>query len=128
MTRDNRSGDDSGPAPPGEPDHAASAAAKQSNNASVDSHDHTLTGLRRRREASRRLIPLDCACRTADPWTCRCTRSSLSERMVDGGRAAALHLLDVGCAPIVELDVLRALHKRGGHDRQLAQRLWGLAG
>ena len=34
------------------------------------SMDDTLAGLRRRREAARRLPPLEC-CGCRDPWTCR---------------------------------------------------------
>ena len=62
------------------------------------------------------------------PLRQRCSRRPLSERMVDGGRAAALHLLEIGCVPILQLDTLRALHQRGGDDRALAQELYELAG
>ena len=48
--------------------------------------------------------------------------------MIDGGRAAAEHLLDIGLVPMLELDTLRALYKRGGDDRQLARHLYTLAG
>jgi len=48
--------------------------------------------------------------------------------MIDGGRAAAEHLLDIGLVPMLELDTLRALYRRGGHDRALAQQLYELAG
>ena len=43
--------------------------------------------------------------------------------MIDGGRAAARHLLAIGCTPILRLDTLRALYRRGGDDRLLAERL-----
>jgi hypothetical protein len=48
--------------------------------------------------------------------------------MVAAGAAAAAHLLEVGHTPILKPDVLRALWRRGGRDRQLARDLYGLAG
>lgn len=81
---------------------------------------------RQRRQASYRLIPLDCGCR--DPWPCRCTVPPLSDKTVDAGRAAALHVLDQGRVPLLELEVLRALYRRGGLDRQLAEQLHRLTG
>jgi hypothetical protein len=48
--------------------------------------------------------------------------------MIDGGRAAALHLLEVGYTPILRLDTLTALYKRGGRDRELARQLYELVG
>ena len=72
------------------------------------------------------MMPLASGCR--DPWPCRCARPPLSEKFIDAGAQAAHHLLDVSCAPLLELDVLRALHKRGGDDRQLARELYALAG
>jgi len=48
--------------------------------------------------------------------------------MIDGGRAAAQHLLDIGYPPLLQLDTLRALYRRGGDDRQLARHLYTLAG
>lgn len=82
--------------------------------------------LRRRREASRRVIPLDCGCR--DGWTCRCTDPPLSEAMIDAGRAAARHILSVGKTPLLATEILRALWRRGGEDRQLAEQLHQLTG
>ena len=82
-------------------------------------------GWRRRRYASRRLPPLACGCRDLP---CRCQRAAPSERMVDAGRAAAVHLLGHGLTPILDRDVLRALWRRGGHDRRLAQDLYALVG
>lgn len=80
----------------------------------------------RRREAAARSIPLDCGCR--DPWICRCTEPPLSEAMIDAGRDAAQHILDTGRVPVLEFEVLRALYRRGGADRQLAERLWAETG
>ena len=45
--------------------------------------------------------------------------------MVDGRRAAALHLLAIGCPPILQRDTLTALWRRGGADRQLVYELVG---
>lgn len=84
------------------------------------------TGLRRRRDASLRLVALDCGCR--DPWPCRCTVPPLSDRSVDAGRAAALHVLEQGHVPLLEIEILRALYRRGGLDRQLAEQLHRLTG
>jgi hypothetical protein len=82
--------------------------------------------MKRRRATSRRLVPLDCGCR--DPWPCRCTEPPLSERMIDAGRDAALHVLNTGNVPLLEIEVLRALYRRGGDDRALAVELHALAG
>ena len=81
----------------------------------------TVAGLRRRRAASQRVPPLDCGC--PDPWPCRCSRPPLSERMIDAGRDAALHILDAGKVPLLEIEVLQALWRRGGADRVLAELL-----
>jgi hypothetical protein len=48
--------------------------------------------------------------------------------MIDAGAQAARHILDVGYVPLLELDVLRALYRRGGRDRRLAQELYDLCG
>lgn len=92
------------------------------------SPDPTCTGrqLRGRRESSRRLVPLDCGCR--DPWPCRCTDPPLSERMIDAGRDAAQHILDTGRVPLLEIEVLQALWRRGGADRALAEQLHAATG
>jgi len=52
----------------------------------------------------------------------------LSERAVDGYRHAVLHLLDHGHTPALPLEVLQALWRRGGGDRELATRLHHLGG
>jgi hypothetical protein len=48
--------------------------------------------------------------------------------MIDAGAQAARHLLEIGCPPLIELDTLRALHRRGGDDRAVAQKLYELVG
>lgn len=85
----------------------------------------------RRRQAAQRLAPLGCGCR--DPLFCRCRppiseRPPLSEKMIDASADAARHLSEIGFVPLLELDVLRALYRRGGDGRALAQELCGLAG
>jgi hypothetical protein len=73
------------------------------------------------------LVPLDCGC--ADPWACRCTEPQLTERAVDGYRDAAEHILSTtGKTPVVPVEVLRALHRRGGDERALAERLHAAMG
>jgi hypothetical protein len=118
--------DESGPSP--EP-----AAAEQSKNCITNSRKpitagrlcaaDTVAGLRRRRQASQRLVPLDCG--SVDGWTCRFSWPPLSEKMVDGGRAAALHLFNCGLTPLVDVETRRALWRR---DRALAERLHAAAG
>jgi hypothetical protein len=91
---------------------------------------HFHAGGRRRREAALRLPPIGrCGCiRDPDLDRHRCGARPLTDHQLDGWRATAQHLLEVGCPPLLELDVLRALHKRGGDNRQLAQELYELAG
>jgi hypothetical protein len=94
-------------------------------------HDNAhpwLSGLHARRVAAARSVPLDCSCR--DPWTCPENRLGRDgfDRWVDAGATAARHLLQCGCTPILEPDVLQALWWRGGDERALAQRLYELAG
>lgn len=84
-------------------------------------HQSIRSQLRRRRAAMRRSVPLDCGC--PDPWPCNCTMPALTDRWIDAGRDAALHLLADGKTPLLEIEVLRALWRRGGPDRRLAQRL-----
>lgn len=75
----------------------------------------------RRRAATVRSVPLDCGCR--DPWVCTCTEPPLSHVVVDGWRDSALHILDAGLLPRLPIEVLRALYRRGGRDRLLAEML-----
>lgn len=83
-----------------------------------------LTAWRRRHAAARRLAPLDCGC--PDPWPCRCTEPPLSDARIDAGRDAAIHLLNAGYVPIVEIEVLQALWRRGGIERELAEALFAV--
>lgn len=82
----------------------------------------TLAQLRRRRDASQRLELLDCS--HADPWPCRCTPMPLSDHQIDGWADCARYIIETsGCIPTLPTDVLRALWRRGGEDRSLAEKL-----
>jgi hypothetical protein len=48
--------------------------------------------------------------------------------MIDAGRAAAEHILADGRVPLLGLEVLRALYRRGGDDRALAEQLHEMTG
>jgi hypothetical protein len=117
--------------PPGEePGPTAKTGSHQQSARSTDKpmicHPGVAGWLRRRR-AAQRLMPLDCGC--ADPWPCRCRRADpLTDHQVDGWRAAALDIIEDGHAPIVPVEVVRRLWKRGGRDRELAERLRALTG
>jgi hypothetical protein len=100
-----------------------------------DNHYHPHAGIRRRYRAAQQLKPMRCRCR--DPLFCRCWPEAFhgerlseppSEVMVDAGADAARHLLEVGHTPILKQNTLRALWRRGGSDRRLAQTLYDLAG
>lgn len=85
----------------------------------VDCDQHS--GWKRRRPAARRVVPLDCGCH--DPLPCRCSEPPLSEKSIDAGRDGALHLLADGYVPLLKVEVLQALYRRGGDDRELAELL-----
>jgi hypothetical protein len=80
----------------------------------------------RRHRAAERLTPL-CRC-GPDPWLCRCRRpqTPLTDHQLDGWRTTAQHLLELGCPPLVEPAVIRALYRCG--DRTLAEKLHALTG
>jgi hypothetical protein len=59
---------------------------------------------------------------------CDCTRPPLSERALDSWRDAARHVLDSGRVPVLPIESLRGLYRRGGEDRKLAAHLHELAG
>jgi hypothetical protein len=48
--------------------------------------------------------------------------------MIDASRDAARHILETGNVPVLEIEVLQALWRRGGADRALAEELHSLAG
>lgn len=64
-----------------------------------------------------RRLRLNCGCREV----CHCTQPPLSEKAIDGWRDAAQHVLDAGQMPVVPIEVRRALWRRGGDDRALAE-------
>ena len=93
----------------------------------TDSDQHSgVAAWKRRHAAARRVPPLYCGC--PDPWPCRCSDPPLSDKMIDAGREAALHVLEIGQVPLLEIEVLQALWRRGGDDRQLAEQLHQLSG
>jgi hypothetical protein len=47
----------------------------------------------------------------------------LSDCAIDGWRAAAEHVLATGRIPLLPMEVRRALWRRGGQDRDLAELL-----
>lgn len=81
--------------------------------------------LRRRREASQRLVRLTDCCGARDPISCRChdPKPQLNEKAVDAWRAAIERTLPIG-PPLVPLEVLQRLWRNGGTDRELAERVW----
>lgn len=85
-----------------------------------------LAAWKRRHAAARRVVSLDCGCR--DPWPCRCTQPPLSEQRIDAGRDSAIRLLALGYVPILEIEVLQALWRRGGVERELAESLFDATG
>jgi hypothetical protein len=89
---------------------------------SQDTHSQ----LARRGAAAKRLPPLECSCR--DPLVCKCTQPPLSDVAIDGWRRAAWHVLTTGQVPLLPIEALQALHRRGGEDRELAIQLHALAG
>jgi hypothetical protein len=82
--------------------------------------------LSRRRQAAARSVPLDCRCR--DPLGCRCSEPPLSERAIESWRDSALHVLRTGYMPVLPIEARRALWKRGGADRLLAELLHDACG
>ena len=55
---------------------------------------------------------------------CGCTAPPLTNNQLDGWADCARYILaTTGCSPMLPLEVLRALWKRGGEDRALAEKL-----
>jgi hypothetical protein len=85
--------------------------------------------LHRRREASQRLQRLGC-CECRDPLGCRHHRPPLTNRQLDGYRAAVVHLTGAGLLAAPDIDGLRRMWRSGRADRRLAARVaaaWELA-
>jgi hypothetical protein len=67
---------------------------------------------------------LDCGCR----HICWCTMPPLSDNQIDGWADCARFIRDTtGCTPMLPIEVLRALYRRGGEDRVLAEQLHAAA-
>ncbi|GAS95650.1 uncharacterized protein RMCC_2616 [Mycolicibacterium canariasense] len=86
-----------------------------------------LSQSQRRLASARRMPALDCGC-SPDPWLCHCTEPPLSTRAVNGWRDAANYLLAQGKTPLLPVEVLQALWRRGGADGALAEELHSLSG
>ena len=72
------------------------------------------------RKTVRRTPRLDCGCRA----TCHCGPFPLSENQIDAWADCARYVMDTaGCTPVLPTEVLRALWRRGGDDRALAEKL-----
>ena len=63
-----------------------------------------------------------------DGWPCRCTEPPLSDQRIDAGRDAAIRLLNLGMVPLLEIEVLQSLWRRGGTERELAAVLFEATG
>ena len=78
--------------------------------------------LRRRHAACRRLPALSCGC--VDPLVHRCRpQPQLTEHQLDAWRDTTWHVLATGLVPLLPIEVRRALYRRGGTDRALAELL-----
>jgi hypothetical protein len=105
----------------------AGSEAAPTKSRATDSNQHNGLALWKRRHAARlRVPPLDCGC--PDPWPCRCSQPPLSEKWINASRAAGERLLSLGCVPLLEIEVLQALWRRGGDDRAFAELLHKLTG
>lgn len=81
--------------------------------------------LNRLRRIHLRSVPLACGCK----WQCWCTFPPLTDHQVDCWAAAARQIMAAtGGTPILRLEVLRALWRRGGEDRVLAEMLHAAMG
>lgn len=79
---------------------------------------------KRRSDAARRLLALECGC--SDPWLCHCHEPEC----VRGYAEAAAHLLGAGLTPAPNLPAMRQMWRRGGEPQRLAQAIsqrWGAA-
>lgn len=89
-----------------------------------------VAGMKRRRAYADTAGRLTCG-RCTDPWTCRCYNpDQITERYVDGYRDAAESLLAQGLPPAPNIQAMRMMWRRGGHDQQIARRiseLWEVA-
>lgn len=84
---------------------------------------HGIAAWKRRHSAAQRLTPLECVCR--DPWPCRHHEANAepSTLQVDAYRDTCRSLLSTGLLPAPRLPEMRALWRRGGEERELAQEI-----
>lgn len=85
--------------------------------------------LRARRAAANRMPALCGTCGAQDPLSCRCStpQPPLTQNAVAAWRAAIERTLPIG-PPVVPIEVLQRLHRNGGADRELAERVWAETG
>lgn len=77
--------------------------------------NHYIASIGRRREASRRVQPLDCGC--TDPWTCKHHNPVRdADRQAEAAIAAGDHLLHHNLGPLYDVDTGRALWRAGRRD------------
>lgn len=109
-----------GPGP--KPGTAPDETTTTSHHHEADGQFHITAGTGHRRWAGmvRRSPRLDCGCRDL----CHCTPPPLSGNQIDAWADCARYIIDTsGCLPILPVEVLRALYRRGGDDRRLAEKL-----
>lgn len=94
--------------------------------APASANESMTLALARRTKAASRLPALPCGCR--DPWSCACIRRPLTSQALDGWGDAAGQILAAGHTPMVPIEAMRALWRRGGADRDLVRRLSALSG
>ena len=95
---------------------ATSSSNKQSQHIVAD----RVEALQRLRRNHSRTVPLECGCK----WHCWCTFPPLTDHQLDGWAAAARHIIaTTGQTPILPVEVLRAVWRRRGADRDLAEKL-----
>lgn len=83
-------------------------------------HSTSIPGHRRWAKAVQRMTPLHCGCREL----CYCTTPPMSDNQLDGWADCARYVMDTtGCTPLLPIEILRALYRRGGADRALAESL-----
>ena len=69
---------------------------------------------------------LDCGCCRV---VCHCAPPPLSDNQIDGWADCARFIMDTaGVVPVLPVEVLRALYRRGGEDRVLAQKIHAVTG
>ena len=108
--------------PARKPEGTPAETATTSHHHAAEGHLHlnAVPGHRRWAEMVRRSPRLDCGCRDL----CHCTPPALSDHQITAWADCARYVIDTaGVVPVLPVEVLRALWKRGGDDRALAEKL-----